>query len=220
MAHSFLKNYLCCTLLLLFSHFLILFGSGFLPFGSFRLTPMTDTNEEAPPPADIVIKPEEAEDDKVSSRTQALPAGNRLSKKAKVSHVREGVDREKYIEPVRRNIHILKLEWDWAAKVGQARQMDDDNVEARLESLHANPPRQPLEATFWMDEGTDLPSVVCHRTLLYTCAVGGVLACNFVSGMSFGSFFLQNADFLMCRQQALRHCKAAPDPGYATVGSG
>ena len=37
--------------------------------------------------------------------------------------------------------------------------------------------------------------------------------------MSFGSFFLQNVDFLMCRQNALHHCKAAPDPGYATAGT-
>ena len=181
---------------------------------------MTDSNEEAPPPADVVVKPEETEDDKLSSLTQALPAGKQLSKKAKVSHVCEAVDREEYIEPVRRKIHILKLEWDWAAKVGQTRQMDNDDVEARLESLQANPPRQPLEAIVWMDEGTGMPSVISRRTLLYTCAIGGVHACNFVSGMSFGSFFLQNPDFLMCRQQALHHCKVAPDPGYAAVGSG
>ena len=48
MPHSFLKNYFCYTFLLLFSHFLILFGSGFLPFGSFWLTLMTDSKEEAP----------------------------------------------------------------------------------------------------------------------------------------------------------------------------
>ena len=39
MPHSFLKSYLCYTLLLPFSNFLIPFGSGFLPFGSLRLTP-------------------------------------------------------------------------------------------------------------------------------------------------------------------------------------
>ena len=69
MAHSLLKNFFCCTLLLPISHYLILFGSGFLPSGSFRLTPMTDTNEEAPPPADFHVKPEETQDDKVSSLT-------------------------------------------------------------------------------------------------------------------------------------------------------
>ena len=117
MADSFLKNYFWCTLYLLFSHFLILFGSGFLALGSFRLTPMTYTNEEAPPLADIVVKQEETKDDKVKSLTQALPASKRLSKKAKVSHVCEAVDKEKYIEPVRRKIHILKLESDGAAKL-------------------------------------------------------------------------------------------------------
>ena len=33
--------------------------------------------------------------------------------KAKVSHVCEAVDRDKYIEPQRRKIHILKLKWDF-----------------------------------------------------------------------------------------------------------
>ena len=178
MAHCFLKNYLCCTLLLLFSHFLILFGSGCFLFGSFRLTPMTDTNEEAPPAPDIVVEQKETEEDTLSSFTKALPAGEKFPKTAKVSQVCETVDREKYIEPVRRKIHILKLEWDCAAKVGQTRQMDND-VEARLESLQANPPRQRLEAVVWMVEGPGMPSVVCHPTLLCTCAKGGVSCLQF-----------------------------------------
>ena len=33
MDHSFLKDYLCYTILLLYSHFLILLGDVFLPFG-------------------------------------------------------------------------------------------------------------------------------------------------------------------------------------------
>ena len=108
---------------------------------------MTDCNEDAPPPANVVVKPEETKDDKVSSLTQAFPAGKRVSKKAKVSHICEAVDRDKYIEPLRRKIHILKLEWDRAAKLGQTHQLGNDDVEARLESLQANPPRQLLEAT-------------------------------------------------------------------------
>ena len=43
---------------------------------------MSDSNEDAPPPADVVDKPEEPEDDKVSYLTQALPTGKRLSNKA------------------------------------------------------------------------------------------------------------------------------------------
>ena len=65
----FLKNYFSSTLVLLFSNFLILFSSGFLLFGLFRLTPMTNSYEDAPPPADVVVMPEETEDDKVSSLT-------------------------------------------------------------------------------------------------------------------------------------------------------
>ena len=107
---------------------------------------MTDSNEVAPPPAGVVVNPEETEYDKVSSLTHALPAGKQLSKKGKVSHVCEAVDKDKYIDPLRRKIHILKLEWDWTAKVRHTRQMDNDNVEARLESLHDDPPRSPLEA--------------------------------------------------------------------------
>ena len=52
-----------------------------------------------------------------------------------MSHICQAVDREKYIEPVRQKIHILKLEWDWAAKVSETRHMDNDDVEAQLESL-------------------------------------------------------------------------------------
>ena len=45
--------------------------------------------------------------------------------------------------------------------------LDNGNVEARLESLQANPPRQPLEAIVWTDEVIDMPYVVSRRTLLY-----------------------------------------------------
>ena len=44
----------------------------------------------------------------------------------------EAVDRDKYIELLRRKIHILKLEWDSAAKLGKTCQTDNDDVEARL----------------------------------------------------------------------------------------
>ena len=71
-----------------------------------------------------------------------------------------------------------------------------------------------------MHDGNDMPSVGCHGTLLYTCAIGGLPTCNFFGGMSFGRFFLPHVDFLMCRQHLLRHCKAARDPAHATVGSG
>ena len=111
----------------------MLFASGFLPFRSLWLTPMTDSNAEAPPPANIVVKVEETEHDKVSSLTEALLARKQFSKKVKVSHVCEVLDMEKYIEPVRRKIPILKVEWDWAAKVGHAHQMDNDDVEAPLD---------------------------------------------------------------------------------------
>ena len=69
MGHSSLKNGFCYTPALLFSHFLILFGSCFPPFGLFRLTPMTDGNEDASPAPDVVVKPEEPEDEKVGSLT-------------------------------------------------------------------------------------------------------------------------------------------------------
>ena len=82
----------------------------------------------------------------MSSLTQALPVGKQLSKKVEVSHVWEAVDTHKYSEPMRRKIHILKLEWDRAAKFRQSRQIDNEDVEARLESLQANPPRKPLKA--------------------------------------------------------------------------
>ena len=51
-----------------------------------------------------------------------------------------------------------------------------------------------------MDKGTNMPCVVSRRTLLYTCAIGGVYDWNFVGGMSFASYFLQNPDIMMCRQ--------------------
>ena len=117
-----------------------------------------------------------------------------------MSHVCEAVDRDKHIEPLQQKIHILSVQWDWIAKVGHTRQMDNDDVEAWLESLQANPPSQPVRATIRMGEGTNMPSVVSRRTRLCTSATGGVYDCNFVGGMSFGSFFLQNADLMMCRQ--------------------
>ena len=102
----FLKNYCGYALLLLFSHFLLLFGSGYLLFGSFQMTLGNASNEDALPLADVVVKLEGTQDDKVSSLTHALPAGNHSSKKAKVSHICEAVDRDKYIEPLRPKIHI------------------------------------------------------------------------------------------------------------------
>ena len=68
MAYSFFRTYVSCALLLPLSHFLILFGNRFLPFGSFRLNSTTDTNQEAPQ-ADIVVKPQKTEDDSLSSFT-------------------------------------------------------------------------------------------------------------------------------------------------------
>ena len=186
MAHCFFKNYLCCAHLLLLSNFLIPLCSGFLPFGSFRLIPIRDTTEEATPPADIVVMPQETEDEKVGSLTQALPAGKHLSKKAKGSHVCEPLDREKYVEPVHWKIHILKTESNRAAKLGQTRHMDKDDVAAQLESAQANPPRHLVEATVSMKEGSDIPSVVCHQTLLYRFAIAGDSSCNFIGGTSFG----------------------------------
>ena len=106
MAQSFLKSYFGYIFLLPLFYFLILFSTGFLPFGSFRLTPMTDNNEGAPPPMGFIEKSEQTQDEKVSSLTQALPVGTQLSKKAKVSHVCEAVDTDKYIEPLRRSVHI------------------------------------------------------------------------------------------------------------------
>ena len=106
---------------------------------------MTDSNEDAPPPADVVVKLEEAEDDMVSPLTQALAAGKLFSKKAKVSHICEAVDRDKYIEALRRNIHILKVEWDWPAKFGHTRQVDNDNLHDGWSHYRPIPCGNPLD---------------------------------------------------------------------------
>ena len=86
----------------------------------------------------------------MGSRTHAVLASKQLSKKAPVSHVCKAVDREKCIGPMRQKMHILKPERGWAAKVGQTSQIDNDDVEARFESLQC-----PASA----NEGTNMPSV-------------------------------------------------------------
>ena len=40
-----------------------------------------------------------------------------------------------------------------------------------------------------MDEGTGMPSVFPHRTLVSTCAIGELYGRNFFDGMTCGSFF-------------------------------
>ena len=55
---------------------------------------MTDSKEDTPPAADVVVKPKQTEHDKVSSLTQVLRVGEQLSKKPKVSHVCEAVERD------------------------------------------------------------------------------------------------------------------------------
>ena len=50
----------------------------------------------------------------MSSLTEALLAGKQLSKKAKMSHL----NKDAYLEPLRGKIHILKLGWAGAAKLG------------------------------------------------------------------------------------------------------
>ena len=47
------------------------------------------------------------------------PASKLPLKKCKVSHACEAMDRERYM--MRRKIHILKLEWDWAAQLTHTR---------------------------------------------------------------------------------------------------
>ena len=89
--------------------------------------------------------------------------------------------------------------------------MDNNNVVARLESPEAYTPRQQLKTCPLL-----FPAEQCCTRVPW----GGFNSCLFVIGMSFGSFFLPSPHFMMCRQQALRHCKAEFYPGYANVGNG
>ena len=84
------------------------------------------------------------------------------------------MDRDKYVEPLRLKIHIVQLEWDRAAKVGQTRQMDNNDVEARLESLQANPLQQPLGATVWLDEDMHMLCCFPRNSVVHVCHSGGV----------------------------------------------
>ena len=97
----------CVYCLQLISSFLVLF----------RLPPMAEGNQATPVRMGIAIAEEQAASHRVGSVTLPPLAGRQLSQKCKGSHVSKEVDGEKYLEPVRRKIHIFGFKFDLAPKL-------------------------------------------------------------------------------------------------------
>lgn len=81
------------------------------------------------------------------------PEMDAKQKKKKYEVLMKAVDRDKYYEKGTKRIPISQLDWDRTGSLGQTRILDDDDVQARLQSLQQNPPPSYLTCTVWIDEG-------------------------------------------------------------------